>query len=64
MDIQVYADSFSAEAENEVVNVTLRNVDLSLLIGQFNIKDVLEAITANDGYGDITDYVSDSGEEE
>jgi hypothetical protein len=63
MDIQVYADSFSAEAENEVINVTLRNVDLSLFIGQFNPRDVLEAITANDGYSDITDYVSDSGED-
>ena len=63
MDVQIYADSFSAEAENDTINITLRNVDLSLFIGQFNPKDVLEAITANDGHSDIVDFVSDSEED-
>jgi len=60
-NIQVYADTFSAEAENEVMNVTLTNVDESLLFGQFSFADV----AAHFDLSDIIDYVhGNNGENE
>lgn len=59
MDIQIYSNDIRIEAENEQSNVTLRNVDLALFMGQFNVKEVLEAIMANDGYSEIVDFVAE-----
>ena len=43
MDIQIFATTVNIEAENGVSNVLLRGVDLSMLIGQLNVEEVLEA---------------------
>ena len=53
MNIQLYADTFSAEAEADTMNVTLTNVDPSLLFGQFSIDDILSQLD----YSDIIDWV-------
>jgi len=59
IDIQVYADKANIEAERDTMNVVLQGVDLGLLLGQINTKEVLDALKANDQYQEIVDYVSD-----
>ncbi|HUH57435.1 MAG TPA: hypothetical protein VL020_02845 [Pseudomonadales bacterium] len=59
MDIQIYCTTVNIEAENGVSNVLLRGVDLSMLIGQLNVEEVLEAIQVNGNYSDIFDYVAE-----
>lgn len=63
MDIQIHTTSFSAEAERDTTNMTLRGVDLSQLIGQINATDVLEALKANDQYDEIVKFVEDDKSE-
>lgn len=53
MNIQLYADTFSAEAEADTMNITLTNVDTSLLFGQFSIDDILSQLD----YSDIINWV-------
>ena len=57
--IQVYGKINSIEAEGDVNNICITDIDMSLLIGQLNAKEVLEALKANDQYQEIVDYVSD-----
>ena len=59
MDIQVFATTVNIEAENGVSNVLLRGVDLSMLIGQLSVQEVLEAIQVNGNYADIVEYVAE-----
>ncbi len=53
MQVQIYADTFSAEAEADTMNITLTNVDLGLLFGQFSTDDILSQLE----YSDIIDWV-------
>ena len=53
MDIQLYADTFSAEAEADTMYITLTNVDSALLFGQFSTDDILSQLD----YSDIIDWV-------
>jgi len=56
MNIQLYADTFSAEAEADTMNITLTNVDPGLLFGQFTTDDILSQLE----YSDIIDWVHDN----
>lgn len=60
MNIQVYADTISAETEVETMNVLLTNVDIGLLFGQFTINDILSELD----YSDIVDWISAQREDE
>ena len=61
MDIQVYADKVTAEHESNQINVYLENIDLSLVLGQFSSKELLDHIAADD-YSSIVDFVSNNDE--
>ena len=63
MDIQLYSDKVTVEHEANQVNVTLENVDVSLLVGQFNTQVLLEAL-AEDNYADIVKFVSRGKDDE
>lgn len=41
MDIQVYGDKVIVEHETNQVNVTVQNIDLSLIMGQFSLEELL-----------------------
>lgn len=60
MDIQIYTEKLVVEGES----VWLSNIDLSLLIGQLPVQEVLEALTANDQFSAIVDYISEAKKEE
>lgn len=62
MDIQLYADKVTVEHESNQVNVTLENVDVSLLIGQLNVQELLTEL-ATDNYDQIVKFVTDNQNE-
>lgn len=44
MNIQLYASNARIEAERDTMNVYLEDIDLSLLVGQFNTDELLDEI--------------------
>lgn len=54
-NIQLYADGMSVDPDdNNSINVTLTNIDLSQVVTQFFIDDVLDCLE----FSDIADYVN------
>ncbi len=55
MNLQIYADKVNIDTEDK--SVYLENIDLSLLVGQINTNELLEALKANDQFSAIHDFV-------
>ena len=57
--MQVYADTVKIDPNGtNQVQVTMSGFDITQVVAEFSIVELLEAIEANDGYSDIVDYVS------
>jgi len=59
MDIQVYTDKVIVESESNASLVTLSNIDISEIVGQVRIGDLLEHME----YSDVMDYYAVNGNE-
>jgi len=59
MDIQVYTDKAIIESEANASLVTLSNVDLSEIVSQVPVGDLLEHME----YSDVMDYYAVNGDE-
>lgn len=59
MDIQVYSTDVRIEAEHDTSLVTLSGVDISNLLAQVSVKDLMLALEANDSMSEVVDYVTE-----
>lgn len=54
----IYATAVNIESvDKDTVQVNLENVDLGLLVSEFYIGDILDALAANDQFSEIHDFV-------
>lgn len=60
MNIQVYATKASIDAERDSMNVYLEDVDMSLLVGQISVRDLLDELEL----GQIQDYITEKLKED
>lgn len=58
MDIQLYATKVNIEPNGNQVTAWLEGVDLTELIAEIGSQQLLEALTNNDQFSDIVDYVT------
>lgn len=59
MDLQVYSTDVRIEAEHDTSLVTLSGVDLPNLLAQVPVKDLMQALEANDSMSEVVDYVTE-----
>lgn len=64
MDIQLYATKVNIEPNGNQVTAWLEGVDLTELIAEIGSQQLLEALTNNDQFSDIVDYVTNVRAEE
>lgn len=64
MDIQLYATKVNIEPNGNQVTAWLEGVDLTELIAEIGSQQLLEALTNNDQFSDIVDYVTNVKAEE
>lgn len=60
MNLQVYATSFSVEAENGISNMLLNGVDMNQVISEFSAEEVLKCID----FDRIVDFIAKTKEDD